>query len=82
MEALNNIKKVIGIKQSIRAIEKGLAEKVYIASDADSRLISPLQQLCAEKNIPVQLVETMKALGESCGIDVGAAAVTQIRAEG
>ena len=51
MEALNNIKKVIGIKQSIRAIEKGIAEKAYLASDADTRLITPFRQLCAEKNI-------------------------------
>ena len=82
MEALNNIKKVIGIKQSIRAIEKGIAEKAYLASDADTRLITPFRQLCAEKNIPLQIVETMKELGESCGIDVGAAAVTQIKTDG
>ena len=44
-EALNfkKVPKVIGIKQSMKAVEKAQVVSVYIAEDADSRLILPLQ---------------------------------------
>jgi large subunit ribosomal protein L7A len=64
----------VGIKQTTRLVEQGKAGMVYVAQDADSRLVSRILQLCKQRGIPVTFVDTMRNLGKSCGIDVGTAA--------
>ena len=80
-EALNfkKVSKVIGIKQSMKAVEKDQVVSVYIAEDADSRMVLPLQQVCLARKIPVVNGNTMEELGEACGIDVGAAAIAILK---
>jgi large subunit ribosomal protein L7A len=80
-ETLNfkKVPKVIGIKQSIKAVGKGITLKVYLADDADARMILPLQQACQTQNVPVIGGFSMEELGAACGIDVGAAAVTILK---
>lgn len=65
--------KVIGIKQSTKAIQNGGGRILYIAEDADMMLINPLIGLAKEKNIDIKSIETMKKLGKMCGIEVKAA---------
>ncbi len=65
--------KVIGIKQSTKAIENGKGRVLYIAQDADMALINPLLCLAKEKKIDIKSIETMKKLGKMCGIEVKAA---------
>lgn len=74
-DALKTVKKVIGVKQTMKAIEKDRAKLVYVAGDADSRIIEPLKELCTSKKIEMQIVDSMAVLGQACGIEVGAAAV-------
>ncbi len=64
----------IGINQTTKAIEHGLVEEVFLAKDADRRLIQRIALLCKEKGVPVNFVDSMKRLGKACGIQVGAAA--------
>jgi len=80
-ETLNfkKVSKVIGIKQSIKAVEKDISLKVYLADDADERMILPLQQACQTQNVPIIGGYSMEELGNACGIDVGAAAVTILK---
>ena len=73
------VSKVIGIKQSLKAVEKGNALKVYLAENADSRLILPLRQVCEARAVSVVDGYTMEELGSACGIDVGAAAVAILK---
>ena len=40
--------KVVGVKQTRRALVQGAAAHVYLACDADPRLTDPLSALCAE----------------------------------
>ena len=75
LSELLNKSRVIGVKQVLRALKLGTAELVYVASDADERVVSPVLELLKEKNIPFQNAESMEVLGKSCGIDVGAAVV-------
>jgi len=49
LEALKNGKRVIGIKQVTKAVNKGLVGCVFIADDADVRVLQPLRELCGEK---------------------------------
>ena len=44
-------KKVIGIKQSTKLIKNGEGKVLYVAKDANAKLISPIIQLAEEKNI-------------------------------
>lgn len=80
-EALNfkKVAKVIGIKQSIKAVGKDSVSLVYIADNADARLVLPLQQLCQAQNVTVARGYSMEDLGEACGIDVGAAAIAILK---
>lgn len=66
-------KKIVGSKQTQKALEKGLALKVYIARDAEPQITQPIVNLCKEKGVEVVYVETMTELGKICGIDVGSA---------
>jgi large subunit ribosomal protein L7A len=78
-EGLKEGKKVIGAKQVIRAVEKGLAVRVYVAQNADKRITEPLVLLCQDKNVAVEYAPSMSELGKSCAIEVGAAAVAVLK---
>ncbi|HHX18216.1 MAG TPA: 50S ribosomal protein L7ae-like protein [Clostridium sp.] len=79
MEEFKNINKTVGLKQSLKAIQKGIVDKVYIANDAEERVVSKIINLCTEKNIPIVYADSMKQLGKACGIDVGAAVVSIVK---
>jgi len=70
--------KVVGTKQTLRAIEGGKAKVVYIADDAEERVVAKVKELCACMGIETVHVPTMKELGEICGIEVGAASAALI----
>ena len=65
--------RVAGVKQARRAIEDGRAARVFLAEDADPRVTGPVEELCREKDIPVERVSQMKELGSACGIAVPSA---------
>ena len=69
------VKKVIGIKQSTKAIKNGQGKVLYVAKDANAKLISPIIQLAQEKNIKIVEISTMRELGKIGGIDVSSSAV-------
>ena len=66
--------KVIGVKQSARAIRDGRAQRVFLACDADELVLEPIRSACG--SLPVEEGYTMAQLGRACGIAVGAAVVT------
>lgn len=67
--------KVIGVKQSRKAIRDGRAKRVYLACDADPVITEPVAAACASAGIPVEDDSTMAQLGRACGITVGASVV-------
>lgn len=67
--------KVIGVKQSRKAIREGRARRVYLACDADPAITGPVAQSCAEAGIPVDEGYTLVQLGQACRITVGASVV-------
>lgn len=72
-------KKVIGMKQSIKAIKNGEGQIVYVAKDADAKLVQQISKLAEENYLEVKYVETMKELGKLCGIEVGASAAVILK---
>jgi len=67
--------KVVGVKQSRKAIREGRAKQVYLACDADPAITDPVYETCAEASIPVESGYTMAQLGQACRITVGASVV-------
>ena len=79
LDTLKAANKAVGVKQATKAIERDQAIAVFLASDAETRVVTPLRDLCARKNILVEDVPTMNELGKACGIAVGAAAVAVVK---
>ena len=69
------VKKVIGIKQCTKLLKSNEGKVLYVAKDANAKLISPIIQLATEKNIEIVEIPTMKELGKISGIDVKSSAV-------
>jgi large subunit ribosomal protein L7A len=69
---------IIGLKQTLKAIQSDRAAKVYLAEDADAYIKKSVIDACAQKNLEIIYVSTMKELGEACGIDIGASTATVI----
>ena len=72
-------KKVVGTKQTLKAVNSGNAIKVYIACDADPKVAKPVLCACEEQCVEVEEVEHMADLGRACSIKVGAAAAAIVK---
>jgi large subunit ribosomal protein L7A len=73
-------KKVIGLKQTIRALHQGRVEKVFYAADTEEHLIRRVAPVCEEFGVPIlPLKLSQKELGKLCQIEVGAAIVAIVR---
>lgn len=72
-EKLEDDRKVVGIKQVKKAIKSSTASRVYIADDAEEKITQEILLLCQKHVVPVEKVDTMKKLGDACGIDINAA---------
>ena len=77
LEELKAREKVVGVKQSRRAVRDGLALWVFLAADADPALTGPIREQCRESHVPVTEDYTMEQLGQAAGIKVGAAVVSK-----
>ena len=69
---------VVGAKQLRKALQNGKARLVYLAQDADPAITAPLELRCQTEQIPFVWVPTMRELGSTCGIEVGAAAAAAV----
>ncbi|WP_409252527.1 50S ribosomal protein L7ae-like protein [Bacillus sp. SCS-153A] len=70
---------IVGTKQTVKALKSGLVSQLVVADDADRKVTSKVIQAANDMNVPVTRVDSMRKLGKSCGIDVGAAAVAIIK---
>ncbi|MCR4420511.1 MAG: ribosomal L7Ae/L30e/S12e/Gadd45 family protein [Clostridia bacterium] len=67
-------KRIVGTKQTTKAVQRNQVKVVYVAADAEEKVVGPLLALCKEKNVEVITVDSMAELGKACGIQVGSAA--------
>jgi large subunit ribosomal protein L7A len=65
--------KVVGIKQTVKALKNNQGKVLYVAKDADNKLIEPIIELAKSNSLQIVFVDTMKELGNLCSIDVSAA---------
>ncbi|HBG02041.1 MAG TPA: 50S ribosomal protein L7Ae-like protein [Firmicutes bacterium] len=65
--------RVVGAKQTLKAVQAEQVELVYLARDADIYITGPIRRECLSRGISIVEVETMAELGRACSIEVGAA---------
>lgn len=70
---LKNASKVVGAKQTLKALQQQKARTVFIAKDAEQHVLRPILESCTKAGVEVIEVETMAGLGQACGIQVSAA---------
>lgn len=70
-----------GTNETTKAVERGLAKLVLIATDVDPpEVVAHLPLLCEERKIPYLYVPSKEKLGEACGIKVKAASACILEA--
>ena len=79
LETLAATPHVTGVKQVTKAVSKGKAVCVFVASDADGRVTRSLKELCAEVGVELVETATMEELGKACSIEVGSAAAAALK---
>lgn len=81
LEALSNTKaKVVGMKQTLRALRLDQATRVYLADDIDPVMARKIIDACHEKGVEFEKTALGQVeLGKLCKIEVGASVVTLIR---
>lgn len=71
--------RVVGIKQTLKALKNNEVSKLYVAKNAEKKVIAPVVNLANENSIEIEYIDTMRELGKLCGIDVGAASVAMLK---
>lgn len=70
LEKLKNSEKVVGTRRLVRAILAGEISEAYIAQDADLFIVRQVKDACNKAGVRIVEAESMKKLGEACGVDV------------
>ena len=71
--------RVVGAKQTRRAVNDGRALRVFLAKDADPNVTAPIEELCAQRQVSVEWADAMREVGAACGIAAGAAVAALVR---
>ena len=76
---LDGEKIVVGVRQTLRALNDDNTEKVFIAADASEYVTEKIYKALEQKGLKAYRVKSMKSLGSSCGINRPAAAAANIK---
>ncbi len=61
---------IVGTKQTLKQLEKGAVQVLFVAKDADDRVTGQVLELAKAQNVKVEFIDTMKELGKKCNIEV------------
>lgn len=79
IDELASSNKAVGVKQSTKAVESGLAKKAFIAQDTDDKIKKSFEECCNKNSVEIEFVATKTELGKACNIEVGAAVAVLIK---
>ena len=71
--------KVVGLKQTLRAIREKTATTVFLAKDASPDIYDRVVDLCSVDGVKIVYADTMKQLGSACKIDVPSAVAAVLK---
>lgn len=70
--------KIVGVKQTLKAIRQGRATIVYLAEDADSFVSIPVIDTCKEHGVRLEYISSKSELGRMCHVDVPSAVAADV----
>ena len=70
LDRLKNAEKVVGTRRLVRAILAGEIDEAFVARDADLFILRQVRDACNKMGVCMTEAESMKALGEACGVEV------------
>ncbi|MEP9851083.1 ribosomal L7Ae/L30e/S12e/Gadd45 family protein [Staphylococcus aureus] len=70
---------VIGLKQTLKALDKGQVTSLIIAEDVEVHLLTRVLSQINHNQIPVSFFKSKQALGEYVGINVNATIVALLK---
>ena len=73
---------VAGTRQALREINLGHAKRVYIALNAQERIVSEVRAAALKAAVPVEEISDMTTLGRKCRIQVACAVAVLTVTEG
>lgn len=73
-EIKNARRKVVGTRQTLKALEKGEVLLALVAGDAEEKVVRPVVALAEARGVELRRIDSMLELGKLCGIKVKAAA--------
>jgi len=78
-KARKNGKIRVGVNETTKAVERGIAKLVVIAMDVEPKeIVMHLPLICREKHVAFSFAKTKKELGEKAGIEISTAAVAVV----
>ena len=75
LNLINNSEKIVGTKQSIRAIISSTVKCVIVASNTDKHILDQIIAVCEKSNVEVYYYLDKKALGQLMKIPVACSCV-------
>lgn len=78
MHDLQKGPRIVGTKQTLRALENGIVKVLYVAKNAQKQVVLRAIELAESKNVPIVYVETMEELAKVCEIEVKTATAALI----
>ncbi len=57
-------KRTIGTNQTLKALQQSIARQLFVAKDAETRVVAPIVSMAQDRGIPVEWVDSMKHLGK------------------
>ncbi|TCK93408.1 large subunit ribosomal protein L7A [Natranaerovirga hydrolytica] len=79
MHNITNGPKVIGTKQTLRALNKGIVETIYVAKDAQKQITLRAQELAQSQDVPIVFIDSMEELAKACHVEVKTATAALIK---
>ncbi|WKY48373.1 ribosomal L7Ae/L30e/S12e/Gadd45 family protein [Eubacteriaceae bacterium ES3] len=79
MNDFSGASKVIGTKQTLKAVKEGKVQQVILAEDTDEKLKQDIQNACKDYQVMIKYFDTKLGLGKVVGIDRSAAVVAILK---
>ncbi|GMQ58034.1 50S ribosomal protein L7ae-like protein [Vallitalea sediminicola] len=79
MHRLKTNSKVIGMKQTLKALENEEVKVLYVAKDAQDKVTIRAIELAKSQEVPVVYIDTMEELGSVCDVEVKTATAALIK---
>ena len=71
--------RVIGEKEVLKALERGMLRKLFVAMDSDPARLNPILRRAEAAGVEIERTDSRVVLGRACAIDRSAMAAGLVR---